>query len=308
MIMASRIKEAFGLVKKTYDEFSEDDCMTMGGALAFYTIFSLPPILLVVITIAGWFIGTGQAKQQVMEQAKTQMGPQVGQQLENVQTQQQQGTGTLATVLGVIAAIFGATGIMTQLQSAMDKAWEVRPDPKRSVIKSFAIKRALSFAMIVVIAILLLASMVLSALLNGFGATISQQTGVNIPGPLWAVVNELISLLVITLLFATIFKVLPDAKIAWRDVWVGAAVTALLFVIGKYLLGLYLGRAGVGSPYGAAGSLVLLLVWVYYSSLIFLFGVEFTQVWTRRHGSQIQPATGAVMDRQDDKTVAAQKS
>lgn len=292
--MASGAKQTVGILRQTYQGFADDDCMSMGAALAFYTIFSLPPILIILITVVGMFIGTGQAKEKLMEQARNQMGPQVATQLEKIQTQQQQGTGTLATVLGAIALFLGATGIMGQLQTALDRAWNVEPDPGRGGVLRYVIKRVLSFVMILFIALLLLASVVLSALLNAFGQTVSQWVGQAIPGPVWEVLNALVSFLIITLLFAVLFKVLPDAKIPWRNVWVGAAVTALLFVIGKVLLGLYLGRASVGSPYGAAGSLALLLVWIYYSSLILLFGAEFTQVWASHHGGEIQPAAGAI--------------
>lgn len=284
----------FGLLKETYQAFSRDECMSQGAALAFYTIFSLPPILIILITVTGFFLGSGQAKEKVLEQVRAQAGPQVAQQLEQIRTQQQQGGGTLATVFGALVVIVAATGVINQLQTALDRAWGVRPNPEQEAIRRIAIQRAISFAVVVVIAALLLIALVLSTLLSAFGDTLSRWLGHQIPGSVWGGVNTLVSLVILALLFAVLFKVLPNAKVAWRDVWMGAAVTAVLFVIGKVLIGFYLSRATIASPYGAAGSLVLLLVWVYYSSLILLAGAEFTQVWARARGRRITPAPGAV--------------
>jgi membrane protein len=200
----------------------------------------------------------------------------------------------LTTILSIAALLFGATGAFGQLQSAINRAWEVMPDPDKGGLKAVLLKRVFSFGMILSIAFLLLVSLVLSALLSAFGTALNQYLPSGLSGPLVQVINQLISLLVITLLFAAIFKVLPDARVAWRDVWVGAAFTAVLFVIGKYLIGLYLGHSNPGEAFGAAGSLAVMFIWVYYSSMILLFGAEFTQVWAKRHGSGIAPDRGAV--------------
>lgn len=288
------LRDSWRILKETYQAFVRDDCMSMGGALAFYTIFSLPPILIIVITIAGFFIGSGQAKEKVIDQLRAQAGPQVAQQVEAIQTKQQQGNSTLATVLGAIAVVIAATGVVAQLQAALNRAWGVKPDPNQEAIKTLAIQRALSFVIVIFIAALLLISLILSTLLSAFGDTLSKWLGLGIPSPVWSGVNGTVSFLILALLFAILFKVLPSAKIAWRDIWMGALVTAVLFVIGKVLLGFYLSRATIASPYGAAGSLALLLVWVYYSSLILLVGAEFTQVWSRYRGRQIEPSPGAV--------------
>ncbi len=292
--MLAKAWQIVTVFRRTFSEFLEDECMSMGAALAFYAMFSIPPILIILITVVGLFIGSGQAKEELIARAQVEMGPQIAQQLEKIHMQQREGTGRVATILGAIALVFGATGVMAQLQTALDRAWDVAPDPRRGSILNTIVKRSLSFAMILIVAILLLASVVLSTLLAAFGDVVTNAIGHGAQALIWQWLNSLISWLIIAVLFAALFKVLPDAKVAWRDVWVGALVTAVLFVIGKYFLALYLGRASVGSPYGAAGSLALLLVWIYYTSLIFLFGAEFTQVWAQRDGGQIPAAAGAV--------------
>lgn len=205
--------------------------------------------------------------------------------------------GPLMTILSVLALLFGATGAFAQLQAALNKAWDVRKDPEKSGIVTLLLKRALSLGMILVIAFLLLVSLVISALLSRAGGWLAGL----LPGAVGQVTLRAIdlglSLVVITALFAAMFKVLPDARIAWRDVWGGALVTAALFVIGKFLLGFYIGTTDPGSAFGAAGSLALILVWIYYSAMIFFFGAELTQVWARRKGREILPDQDAVSTR-----------
>jgi membrane protein len=198
----------------------------------------------------------------------------------------------LATLLGGLALAFGATGVFIQLQDALNTIWKVAPNPDKGLVHTVR-SRILSLAMIVVIGFLLLISLVISAALQALHTYFSTL----LPGLdlLWQLVNVVVSIIVISFLFAAVFKILPDAKIKWSDVWVGALATALLFSIGKYLIGLYLGQSSAASLYGAAGSLVLILLWVYYSSLIVFFGAEFTQIYARRSGSNIQPDTDAVV-------------
>jgi membrane protein len=202
--------------------------------------------------------------------------------------------GIIATALGIGALLLGATGAFGQLQAALNRAWEVKPDPAQGGLRSFLLKRVFSFGMVLGVAFLLLVSLVVSAALSALGNAL----GGALPGGLdeWVgqLLNLAVSYAVITLLFATIFKVLPDAKAPWRDIWPGAAVTALLFTVGKFLIGFYLGRTNPGEAFGAAGSLAVMLVWIYYSSMIVLFGAEFTHVWAERMGVGIQPAQGAI--------------
>ncbi len=289
-------KEGFSLLKDSGKEFMDDGSTTQAAALSYYTIFSLPPLLLLILMILGAVVDPHEVQQQLQGQLGALMGPSASQQVGAMMQQANQpGSGSvLTTILSIAALLFGATGAFGQLQAAINRAWEVMPDPDQGGLKAVLLKRVFSFGMILSIAFLLLVSLVLSALLSAFGTALNQYLPSGLSGPLVQVINQLISLLVITLLFAAIFKVLPDARVAWRDVWVGAAFTAVLFVIGKYLIGLYLGHSNPGEAFGAAGSLAVMFIWVYYSSMILLFGAEFTQVWAKRHGSGIAPDRGAV--------------
>jgi membrane protein len=222
------------------------------------------------------------------------MGPSATEQIRTILAQlHQPGGNALATVLSIGGLVLGATGAFGQLQAALNRAWEVAPDP-RAGLKAFLVKRLFSFGMILSVAFLLLVSLVLSAALSAFGGALGRMLPDGLSATVLQVVNLGVSFVVITALFATIFKVLPDARVAWRDVWVGATVTALLFVVGKFLIGFYLGRSNPGQAFGAAGSLAVLFVWVYYSSMIVLFGAEFTQAWVERNGNSIAPERGAV--------------
>jgi membrane protein len=284
------------LIKTTFKEFSDDDAPRMAAALSYFTVFSLPPLLILIIMIAGLLFDPQQIEGQLMQQIGSALGPEGAEQIRTmIRNADRPGSGgTLMTVLSIAALIVGATGAFGQLQAALNKAWEVRKDPEKGGILSIVMKRALSFGMILVIVFLLLISLVLSTLLTAAGSALADALPAAIgSGALWAFDLGL-SLLVITLLFMTMFKVLPDAKIAWSDVWHGALVTAVLFVAGKFLLGLYIGRSDPGSAFGAAGSLAIILVWIYYSAMIFLLGAEFTQVYANRRGSGIQPDAGAV--------------
>jgi membrane protein len=199
----------------------------------------------------------------------------------------------IPTILGVLALLFGATGAFGELQSGLNRAWEVKPDPRQGGIKSFVGKRILSLGLVLTIAFLLLVSMVLSAALSAFGDALGGLLG-GISGPLIQVIQLVVSLAVITALFALIYKVLPDAKVAWPDAWVGAGFTTALFVAGKYLIGLYLSKSDPGSSFGAAGALALIMVWIYYSAMIVYLGAEFTQAWATEKGREIVPEPGAV--------------
>ena len=313
---------AWTIFKATVNDFSEDECLSGGAALAYYTIFSLPPLLAIVFVIAHW-LGVPQEKidQIVREQlgmptaslnAASNHAPDSqqprGQQPDAQAAEGQQGLGTIAEkaqvpgegslfsrIASIAILIFSATGLLAQLQVSLNRAWEVEPDPEQSGIKNFAMKRVLSFGMIIVVAFLLLVAMVVTTLIDEILSWISS----GVPGTLQMVLAHLLNafstLVVAALLFAAMYKILPDAKVQWRDVAVGAFVTALLFVVGKTLIGLYLQSSDVGSGWGAAaGSMVSILVWVYYTSLIVLFGAEFTQVWAQSRGRKIEPVEGAV--------------
>lgn len=285
-------------MKHTFQEFSEDECMNMAAALAYYTVFSLPPLLLLVITIAGLVVNPVQVQQMIQSQVGGMIGPQAAGEINTMVSaaneQVRAHGGAIGLIIGIGALLFGATGAFAQLQYALNKAWEVQPDPEASSWKDFIVKRFFSLGMILAVAFLLLVSLTISAVLSALGEQIGRMMPGGFSDVLLQAINFAISFGVITVMFAAIFKVLPDAIIRWRDVWVAAVVTALLFTIGKFAIGLYLGQSNPGSAFGAAGSLVLILVWIYYSSLIVLFGAEFAQVWAQRKGTEIMPEKGAV--------------
>lgn len=303
--MAVSAKGSLDLLKAAAKDFSDDDCPRMAAALAYYTVFSLPPLLVIIITVAGIVFGQQAAEGEVENQVASLVGPDAAGQVQTMiqnASQRTQG-GTIATILGIVALVFGATGAFAQLQDALNRAWEVEPDPEVGGLKNFVLKRVLSLGMILGIGFLLLVSLALSALLTGAGNVIGSLLGGGASDVLLQVINFVLSFVVIALLFAAIYKVMPDAKIAWRDVGVGAAVTALLFVIGKFLIGLYLGNTDAGSAYGTAGSLAIILVWIYYSSMIVLFGAELTQAWAQRFGQGIKPDEDAVRVVEEKKHV-----
>jgi membrane protein len=284
------------LVKHTVKSFMDDDCMTLGAALAYYTVFSLAPLLLTVISIAGLALGRESVQHDIQVQIGSLIGSDAAKQ---VQTMLSHGTqnrsgGIIGTVIGLIVLLAGATGTFGSLQDALNKVWHVKPDPKAGGIKAFLGKRLLSFGMILGVAFLLLVSLVLSAALGAFGTWAGGFLPAALSGGFLRVLNFAVSFAVITALFAAIFKILPDAKIRWHDVWLGAAVTSLLFTIGKTVIGLYLAKSATASAYGAAGSFVLIVLWLNYASLILLFGAEFTKLWTSAQGERAEPESGAV--------------
>jgi membrane protein len=277
------------MLKMTYQDWSEDKAPRLGAALAYYTVFSLAPLLIIVLAIAGMVFDEETVRSQISQQ--TGLGEQGEEGLVMLlEGAEKNNTGILATILGIVAILFGATGVFIQMQDALNTIWEVEPKPGQGVW-GFIKNRVLSFTMILVIGFLLLVLLVVSAMLHGIQAYLSHL----MPMPGWTaqLLDIFVSFGGVTLLFAMIFKYLPDVKIRWRDVWLGAAVTALLFTLGKFLLGLYLGRASVASAYGAAGTLVIIMLWAYYSSQILFFGAEFTQVYARSYGRRIQPADNA---------------
>jgi membrane protein len=277
------MRNLFNVLKDAATDFSQDKAPRLGAALAYYTMFSIAPLLLVVIAIAGFVFGQEAARGQIFAQTRGLIGPQGAEALQGmVESAAKPKTGTIATIIGVVTLLLGAAGVFGQLKDALNTIWEVEP-PKRSGVWSFFRDRFLSMAMVLGIGFLLLVSLALDAAVSAFG----KFAGNRLPGgeALWHGVEMAISLAVVTVLFALIFRYLPDIRIAWRDVWFGAVFTAVLFVIGKFALGIYLGKKATSSSYGAAGSLIILLLWVYYSAQILFFGAEVTQVYARKHGS-----------------------
>jgi membrane protein len=308
----------FSAVRQAISDFSDDDCMSSGAAIAYYTIFALPPLLVLVFFIAH---AAGVSQEQIDRVVSSQIGiPMAGESGEG--EQQEQGAtlesvagdadkksevralGPFSRIAGIVLLIFSATGVFGQLQFALNRAWEVEPDPKKGGIFNFIFKRLLSLGMIVVIAFLLMVSMVLTTLLDEISVWVFGKD----PGTLGMVfgyiLNHAVTLLVATLMFAAMFKLLPDAKMRWKDMWVGSFITAVLFVVGKSLISIYLQNSDIGASWGsAAASMIGMLVWVYYTSLIVLFGAELTQAWIQLHGSGIEPAKGAVRVEEEKRHV-----
>ncbi|MCA8998728.1 MAG: YihY/virulence factor BrkB family protein [Planctomycetaceae bacterium] len=279
---------------KTFREFGKDDCTMMAASLAYYAMFSIPPLLLIVITATGMIWGQ-EAVRGYIETELARMLGEAGkdQVLDMVRSAETSSSGILATLTSTGLLLFGATGVMSQLQAALNRVWQIEPDPEQGGIQNFLIKRLLSFGMVMAIAFLLLVSLILTTIMS----TVVKQIGGYLPDALSTAAalgsDVAVTLIVITCLLAALFKWVPDAEITWKDVGVGAAVTAVLFVIGKSALGWYLGSKDPSS-YGTAGALVLLLMWVYYTTMIVLYGAEFTQVWANEYGRDIVPESGAV--------------
>ncbi len=284
---------AFSLLKQTFQEWMQDKAPQLGAALAYYTVFSLAPLILVLLAIVGViFRDPSGAWHKITQQMSYFLDPNALQVVQNIaQKASQPGKSTIAIIIGVALALFGASGVFGQLQDALNTIWGVKAKPARG-IWGFLRSRFLSFAMVAGICFLLLVSLAIEALLKGFSYYVQSV----LPGGLVVAlaVYLIFDFAAVVLLFAMIFKFLPDVQIQWRDVWIGAVMTAILFGIGKWLLGLYLGSGAAGSAYGAASSLITLLLWVYYSSQILLFGAEFTQVYAARAGRELKPSEYAV--------------
>ena len=285
------MRGTWSLLAATISDWYEDRAQRIGAALAYYTIFALTPGLIVLIAVAGLFFG-GNAEVQIVGQIRELIGEQGAKAIESMlRSARTEPLGVSGTVLALIPLVFGLWGVFGELQDGLNTIWGVTPRSGRRVVDMLR-ERFLSFAMVVGIGFLLLVSLALSAWVVAVGTYF----GGLLPAPAAALeaVNFVVSFAVVTALFAMTFKLLPDVHIAWRDVWLGASVTALLFTIGKFLIGLYLGKSSIASAYGAAGSLVIIVVWVYYSAQILLLGAEFTKVYVKRRGSGFAPAETAV--------------
>ena len=287
------MKKYLELLKITFKEWNEDNVPRLAASLAYYTALSLAPLLLVMLALLGFFFGDEAARGQVVAEFSGELGVETAEFVQElIQDSSEEEEGIFSTVISVVMLVAGATGVFMQLQSALNEVWDI--EVEKGGIRSMIQKRLLSFGLIMTLAFLLLVSLVV----NGVIASLDTFFIGIIPGAqiFGHVITTTISFGVSTLLFAIIYKYMPDATITWRDVIVGAVVTSLLFTIGRFALSLYLGNAGVASSYGAAGSFIVILLWVYYSAQIALFGAEFTQVYARRYGSQIVPEPGARFD------------
>ena len=270
------LRHGWGLARRACSAWSGDYAPSMGAALSYYALFSIAPLLLIVIGVAGYFFGQEAARGEIFGQLDALVGPEGARAIEGLlASARRPESGLLAMATGTVLLVAGASTVFGELQNALDRIWRVPPSPQAHAGWRLLRSRVLSFGMILGIAFLLMVSLLLSAL-------------VSLLGDWWGLhaLDLVLSFALTTLLFAMIYKVIPRTPIAWRDVWAGAAVTAALFAVGKMAIGLYLGRSAVGSVFGAAGSLVVLMVWVYYSAQIFLLGAEFTRLYADEHGSR----------------------
>jgi membrane protein len=290
----SFVTNSISLLKQTFSEWLEDKVPQLGAALAYYTVFSLAPLVLLLLAIVGFLFRNDPAGtwQKVTEQMSYFLDKSAIDVVQGIaQKASQPNKGVVATSIGILLALFGASGVFGQLQDALNTIWGVKAKPGVGIM-GFIRSRFLSFAMVAGVCFLLLVSLVLESLLKSFRHYVQAM----LPGGIVIalVIYSIFDLAVVVLLFALIFKFLPDVKIQWRDVWIGALMTAIFFAIGKWALGLYLGSGAAASAYGAASSLITLLLWIYYSSQILLFGAEFTQVYAARSGRALVPAKYAV--------------
>jgi membrane protein len=296
--MLVKLKVLWELLKETYEEWSNDNALRLGAALSYYMIFSLPPVLLIVIALAGFIFGEDAARGRIVEEIQGLIGRSGAEGVETmIRNAYKPEAGIIATIVGVVTLIVASTGVFAELQDALNTVWNVKPAEGRGIMDILRV-RMFSFIMIVGIGFLLLVSLVLSAGISALNDYVLQYQAELLSKSLLQVINIVISLAISTGLFAMIYKLLPDVRIAWKDVWLGAFFTSLLFTIGKFAIGLYLGNSDVGSSYGAAGSMAIILFWVYYSSQILFFGAEFTQVYSRRFGRAATPIRGAVRFRE----------
>ena len=297
---ASPVRAAGAFLWGVVDRFFSDGCPSMAAALTFYTFFSLPALLSLLLLLVGTVADPLEVERAITEQVGGLIGRAGAEQVRVVLAHSKRAVDPSATALfGVAVLLFGATTAFAQLQDALNTVWSVKPDPAQNQIRAFLVKRVFSFGVVLAVSFLLLVSLAASAGLAAFGGVVTARLGV--PAALLVAANWVLSLAVIAALFALMFKLLPDARIAWADVWPGAVATALLFVLGKSVIGVYLGRSDPGTAYGAAGSLAVVLIWVYYSSMLVLFGAESTRAWADRHGPGVRPEPGAVEVVQEER-------
>jgi membrane protein len=276
------------LLKQSFSAWSEDKALRLSAALAYYSIFSIAPLLVISLGLAGLFLDEKALTGQLHDQLRGYVGSKAADAVQSmVQSASTQSHGIVATIVGFVTLMFGASGVLGELKDALNTIWEVKPKAGGSAFGTMLHEKFLNFGMVIVIGFLLMVSLLLSA---GVAALSKHfESFLALPAPVWAIIAFLLSFAVITTMIALIFKVLPDAKIHWRDVWIGSVITAFFFELGKTGLAWYLGRESTSSSYGAAGAVVLLLLWVYYASCILFFGAEFTQIFAAAHGRFIVP-------------------
>jgi membrane protein len=277
------------IAKRTFSDFSSDEGMLRAAALSYSSVFALPPLLILLIVVAG-VVWTPQAVQSALEsQFADLVGGDGAKMVREMVTSTQRLHGIIPTLAGIVGLFLGATGAFLSLQGALNRVWNVIPDPSRGGVRGFLKKRMLSFGMALAVAFLLVVSLAMTTAVSAVGKHFLGGATIVVE-----LINNVMNTLALGILFAAMFKVLPDAEVTWRDVWLGGFVTAVLLVIGKVVIGIYLGHSRPGNPFGAASALAVIFVWVYYAGALILLGAEFTQQWASAHGRQIRPEVGAV--------------
>lgn len=288
-----KLRLYLNVLKKTAIAFSDDNAFKLSASLSYYTIFSLSPLLIIIISLAGIFFGRDAVQGKIYGEIRELVGSDAALQIQQIiQNLQHSKHNAIGALIGIIVLIFGATGVFTEIQGSINYIWSVKAKPQRGWA-NYLLNRLVSFSLVISLGFLLLVSLTVNALMD----LLSQRLMHFLPSftvQVFYIINILILFCVITLLFAIIFKVLPDATINWKDAFIGAAFTAILFMIGKFLIGYYLGSSNIGVTYGAAASIVILLLWIYYSSIILYFGAEFTRVYAISAGSGIKPTHKSV--------------
>jgi membrane protein len=301
--MYIHIKNAAGLLKQAFSEFNQDKCFHLAAALSYYTIFSLAPMLIIVISVASLFLGNETVQTAIYGQMQDLVGRQGADSVQSlIQNSYKPRTSILMTMVGIGALIAGATTVFIQIQDSLNIIWSVKPKPRRGFLKMMR-DRLLSFGMILGVGFLLLVSLLLSAGLSIVGNFMTQRVAQF--AIFFKVLEVAVSFILNAVLFGALFKFLPDAKIKWHDVRIGGLLTSAMFAVGKVVIGLYLGNSHIASAYGAAGAIIIVILWVNYSSLILFFGAELTQVYATKYGSSILPADYAVRVVKTEQEVGA---
>jgi membrane protein len=290
-----QVKKITACVKEAFTAWNERDAFSASAVIAYYAIFSLPGLLVIVINVAGYFWGKEAVTSEIMTQVKGIIGQDTAGQIQDIVARASVTKGSvISSILGIATILFGATGVFYHVQQIFNKIWEVKPKPKQKFLKLLR-DRLFSFGLILVIGFLLLISLVISAALSALSTWVTRYLSDSLLF-VFSIADIIISVGIITVLFAAMYKFLPDVKIKWRDVWPGAFLTTILFVIAKYALGLYFGKSHPGSTYGTAGSIILIMLWVSYAALVLLYGAEFTRVYAKQSGKFVQPKDTAEKD------------
>jgi membrane protein len=300
MVIFTKIKDRWGVLRQTFSEFSDDNAMKLSASLSYYTVFSIAPMLFVIISFAGIFYGKEAVQGQLFGQISTLIGSKAAVQIQDMiaHTQMENNT-TLGSILGGIVLIIGATGVFTEIQDSINYIWSIKAKPQKGWLK-YILNRILSFSLVVGLGFIMLVSLAVNTIMDLLNKRLSAVFS-DVTFYIFYGINLLLIFFVISFFFAVIYKVLPDAKIAWKDAFKGAMFTSFMFMLGKFLIGLYLGNSKASVAYGAAASLVVILLWVYYTSVILYFGAEFTKVYALKKGSGITPYKNAVYIQKTEK-------